>query len=253
MNGYNEDRGPPQVPEAPPDAPQSAKPNAPAWRAYAHLYVPLIVAFLLSIFGPTIVGYLGSRNYGDYSVYLTIASAELTTYWLSSQIYPTDRADTAPEQNVRFTRKNDLYRAAVLFTYRWLYGTPFNLVFFVTDFLLSYPVGSLIGERSAGTKQRRSEFFTALLWVTGSWTLQQNAPASIQFYILFADRVLWRTMYIALVDDVVGVLSRPDVKTLKGKMILVFVQTFTITSVAWLLLSWQKQSMLARQRDIFGV
>lgn len=178
---------------------------------------------------------------------LFIFLSAIPTNWLGSFFYPTDRAEPTPEQAVRFSRKKDIYRAAILFTYRWLYGTPFNIQFFFADFMMSYGVGALIGERPAGTRQRRSEFGVALLWVAGSAVLMQFAPPMLSFWITVADRAIWRSAYIALVDDVVGVLAKPNMKTWKGKVTLVLTQACTIVFLCWLLLSWRRDMMVAEE------
>lgn len=175
---------------------------------------------------------------------LCVALSAIPTNWLALFFYPPDRAEPTPEQAIRFSRKKDIYRAAILFTYRWLYGTPFNLQFFIADFSMSYGIGSLIGERPAGTKQRRSEFGVALLWVVGSAALMQFAPSMLSYPVIVADRVIWRSAYIALVDDIVGVLARPNMKTWKGKLTLVLTQAFTIMFLCWLLLSWKRDMIL---------
>jgi predicted small integral membrane protein len=129
----------------------------------------------------------------------------------------------------------------VLATYGRLFGTPFNLQFLIADFMFSYIMGMAIGERPAGTRQRRSEFLVALLWVAGSGLLMSLAPPSmptLSFWVGLVDRTVWRAAYLALVDDIIGVLARPNVRTLKGKVTLILVQSFTITSLVYFALLW---------------
>jgi hypothetical protein len=177
--------------------------------------------------------------------FLCVVFSALPTYWFASLVYPANRPEPTPEQSMRFTRKKDVYRAGVLFTYRWLFGTPFTLSFFIVDFLMTYGLGALMGERPVGARQRRSEFGVALPWVAGSALLMQYAPSALSYWVTVADRGLWRVAYIALVDDVVGVLAWPNVKTWKGWMKLVLTQAFTITCVCWLMLSWRRAMILA--------
>ncbi|KAH7078632.1 hypothetical protein BKA63DRAFT_531481 [Paraphoma chrysanthemicola] len=188
-----------------------AQPPPPRARErYAHLYMPLITAFLIFINGP-IVTRLTNDDPRD-TVWITAASA-LPTYFVASQLYPANRPDATPEEAVRFTRKNDAYRALVLATYGRLFGTPFNYQFLIGDFILSYVMGMAIGERPVGTRQRRSEFLVALLWVAGSWVVGSLVPPSmptLSFLVGTFDRTIWRAAYLALVDDIVGLLSRPD-------------------------------------------
>ncbi|KAF9699118.1 hypothetical protein EKO04_003313 [Ascochyta lentis] len=203
------------------------------WRTSAHLYLPLVTVFLLITLGTS----LGIN-------FLCIFLSAIPAYWLGSLLYPADRSEPTPEQAIRFTRKNDFYRAAVLVTYRWLFGRSFDLPILIADFFLSHGLGPLIGERPAGTKQRRSEFGVALLWMAGSGMLMQYAPSALSYWVTIADRTVWRAVYIALVDDVVGVLSRPNVKTWKGKVTLVLTQALTITFISWMLLSWMRDALL---------
>lgn len=105
---------------------------------------------------------LGSPFEATEANLLCVVLSAIPTSRLGSFVYPNDRPKPTPEQAVRFSRKSDIYRAAILFTSRWLFGTPFNLMFFI-GFLMSYTVRSLIGERPGGTKQRRSAFGASLL------------------------------------------------------------------------------------------
>jgi hypothetical protein len=145
---------------------------------------------------------------------------------------PRTHPDPTPEQAIRFTRKNHLYRAGVLATYGRIYGTPFNVIFYISDVLLSLAADSIIGERPVGTKQRRSEFLTVLLWVFGSNIVQMLVipidTSGLGLVVGMVDRTLWRAVYVVLVDDVVGVLTRPHIRTLTGKATLVLVQTIMI-------------------------
>jgi hypothetical protein len=217
-----------------PTPPLPPVPSYSAWRTYAHLYLPLITVFVLLT-----IGTLFDANF------LWALLSAIPTYWLGSFVYPADRAEPTPEQAIRFTRKNDLYRAAVMVTYRWLFGNSFDLKIIIADLSMSYGLGSLIGERPTGTKQRRSEFGVALLWMAGSTVLMQYAPSALQHWVILADRAIWRATYIALVDDVVGVLARPNVKTWKGKITLVLTQAFTIAFFSWMMLSWLGKVSLA--------
>jgi hypothetical protein len=185
----------------------------------------------------------------------------IPTNWLASFFYPTDRPEPTPEEAVRFSRKGDMYRAAVLFTYRWIFGTPFSLPFFIADFMLSYGVGSLVGERPAGTKPRRSEFAAHLPWLLGNWIIMQFAPSFLTWFAVVADQCIWRATYTALVDDIVGVMGRPDLSTWKGKLRLVLVQSLVIVFTCYLLLSWKRDLILGDEnhpdneaaRAAFGV
>jgi len=65
--------------------------------------------------------------------------------------------------------------------------------------------------------------------------------STLSFLLVAIDRTLWRAGWLALVDDVVAVLSRPDVRTLRGKVTLVLVQAFTITGIVWFVLAWVRR------------
>ena len=58
------------------------------------------------------------------------------------------------------------------------------------------------------------------------------------------ERSIWRETYIALVDDLVGVLGRPNLSTWQGKLRLVLVQAFVIMFSCYLLLSWRRDLIL---------
>jgi hypothetical protein len=245
----------PQPPESYPSAsnassraPADADSVFPAWRKYIHLYMPLIANIFIYIFTPVIAEALGFDS--GVQTMAFVASTTIPTYLIGSMFYPTNRPDPTLDESIRFTRRNDLYRAGVIATYGRLYGTPFNIVFYIADVICSFGADNFIGERPVGTKQRRSEFLVALLWVVGSQVFQVVIPIDtpvVGILIGMADRTLWRTAYVALVDDVVGVLSRPNVRTLKGKVTLILVQTFVNLSIAYLVFSWVRRLLEAKQ------
>ena len=220
--------------------PASSPPPVPsysAWRTAAHLYFPFITVALFMTCGSPV-------DAVPATIVCVILSA-LPTNWLASLFYPTDRPEPTPQQTIRFSRKSDIYRAAILFTYRWLFGTPFNLRFFIADFLAGYLISIVIAERPAGTKQRRSEFIVHATLVAINTALVYIAPSGLAFVLMLLDRMVWRAAYIALVDDVIGVLTRPNLKTWKGKVVLVLTQALTIVFSCWMLLRWRRDMMLA--------
>ncbi|KAF3035047.1 hypothetical protein E8E11_001736 [Didymella keratinophila] len=226
------------------DKPAPSSPPAPtysAWRTAAHLYFPIITVTLFMTFGSPVDGI-------PRTILCIILSA-IPTNWLASFFYPPDRPEPTPQQAVRFSRKSDIYRAAILFTYRWLYGTPFNLQFFIADFLTGYLISIAIAERPAGTKQRRSEFIVHVTLIAINAALMYIVPSGLGYVLMFLDRMIWRAAYIALVDDVVGVLTRPNVKTWKGKVVLVLTQAFTILFMCWMLLRWRRDMMLSLENN----
>lgn len=192
---------------------------------------------------------LGSPFESTQANILCVILSAIPTNWLACFFYPADRPEPTAEEAIRFSRKSDIYRAAILYTYRWLFGRPFDLSFFIIDFLMTYPFGSLVGERPAGVKQRRSEFGVHLLWAAGSLALVFLAPSFLSFGVNLADRVIWRVTYIALVDDIVGILARPNLKTWKGRVRLVLTQAFVILFACWMLLRWKRDAILAYQND----
>lgn len=209
----------------------------------------MIVAFILVFHGEDIAQRLGFSQFDRGNTLPIILASAIPTYLLGSIVYPPNRPNATPEQSIRFTRKNAMNRALVLLTYGRLFGTSFDPIFYGVDVLCSFAVDSIIGERPAGAPQRRSEFFVALLWVTGSWIFHQIIPFStpvIGLFIGAADRTLWRTGYIALVDDVVGVLARPNIRSLRGKVTLVLIQAFTITSLNYVARSFVRRYVLAK-------
>ena len=52
------------------------------------------------------------------------------------------------------------------------------------------------------------------------------------------DRTLFRTAYVALVDDVLGVLTQPNVRTFKGKITLIATQAFLICAIGLVFVAW---------------
>ena len=207
---------------------------------YVHLYMPFITAALI-LSNRQIMSQLTHPNTRPQDAMLFVAFSALPTYVVGSYMYPPNLPEPTPDDSARFTRKHDAYRALVLFTYGRLFGTPFNLQFLIADFVLSYVAGYAMGER---TRQRRSEFLVALLWVAGSWVTMAAVPPSmstLSFLLVAIDRTLWRAAWLALVDDVVAVLSRPNVRTLRGKVTLVLVQAFTITGIVWFVLAWVRR------------
>lgn len=206
-------------------------PVRPRVRArYAHLYMPLITAFLI-LANPPIVWLLTNPRGRPYDALLCILGASVLTLAIGSYMH---KPDTVPWDGVRFTRKHEAIRAAVLFTYGRWFGTEINLRFLIADYVLVYIVAEyLIGEPA---RQRRSEFLVALVWLVGSGIAFRATPGSwevVYFFTGMVDRIMWRTAYIALVDDVVGVLARPDVRTVTGRLTLLVMQAFTITSLVW--------------------
>lgn len=231
------------------NSPTPAPDAIPVWRRYVHLFLPLIVSPVLVFNAPAISQRLGLSAYDGGNTLGLVAFSAFPTYLLGSTVYPANRPQPTPEQSIRFTRKNDIYRVLVLLTYGRLFGTPFNVLFFIADLLFSFGADRIIGERPVGTPQRRSEFFVAALWVAGSWFVGSVFPPSttIGFGVAMVDRTLWRTMYIALVDDVIGVLTQPNVSTWQGKFTLVAVQAFTIVSLNYLVLSWIRRLAAAAE------
>jgi hypothetical protein len=206
----------------------SPTPTIPKHKKYAHLYMPLLTAILI-ILNPRLIPYMHS-NTPQMNIVFTFGSA-IPTFWAASKIYPANAPPPTPQQAIRFTRKNDAYRALVLFMYGRFFGTPFNLQFLIADFFLSYMVGYAIGENPVGTPQRRSEFAVAVCWIAASHVLKTLfAPlgASVAFWLLVADRAIWRAAYLALVDDVIGVLVWPDFRTFWGRVRVVAVQGVVI-------------------------
>jgi hypothetical protein len=216
-------------------------PTYSAWRTAAHLYFPFITVALFMTFGSPV-------DTIPATVVCIVLSA-IPTNWLASFFYPPDRPEPTPQQAIRFSRKSDIYRAAILFTYRWLYGTPFNLQFFIADFLTGYLLSVAIAERPAGTKQRRSEFIVHATLVVINAGLMYILPSGLGFVLMFLDRMIWRAAYIALVDDVVGVLTRPNLKTWKGKVVLVLTQAFTILFMSWMLLRWKRDMIVSLEQN----
>lgn len=102
-----------------PAAPPPSVSSYSAWRTAAHLYLPFVTVGLFMT--------LGSPFETTQANILCVVLSAIPTNWLASFFYPADRPEPTPRQAIRFSRKSDIYRAAILFTYRWLFGTPFNL------------------------------------------------------------------------------------------------------------------------------
>ncbi|KAF2708602.1 hypothetical protein K504DRAFT_467852 [Pleomassaria siparia CBS 279.74] len=199
-----------------------------AWRAYVHLYLPMLTSLLLIL-----------TPIDPFANQFLVAACAIPTYVLGSVVYSTNGADPSPAQVIRFTRKKDLYRVALLFTYGRIHGTPFNARYFLSDLFLNYMLGWwIIGEREVGEPQRRSEFAVHVLWVLASgvvfhyiiprsWTTLWVLTGSV-------DRAMWRAAYLALVDDVIGMLAYPNLETKKRRACVILVQAVMIfLTVGW--------------------
>lgn len=212
-------------PPTDPSAPSPAEPAPPAWQSFAHLWVPVATILLL-------VTYLPDPIQVGPLVLFSVVPA----HFVASQIYPSNHPPPTPEENVVFTRRHWGYRAAVLFTYGRLYGTPFRLANFIPDIFLDELLRSyLIPDRGADEPQRRSEFLIAALWTTVTLFLSSLIPATsglLWTLVMSADRIMWRASYMGLVDDLVKVLGYPNFRTWKGRSLVILVQfTFIYLSV----------------------
>lgn len=198
-------------------APQSP---APAWRAFVHLYLPVLTSAFLILF---VANPFSHRA-------LLLASA-LPTYLLASFVHR-----SRPRPAERFTRRSGLHRAAILFTYGRLLGTPFNLLNYVLDVIASYGIGVVL-DRPEGAPPRQSEFFVPALLTTASTVVFGFVPPTWKWaWIIMGgiDRVMYREAYLALVDDVVRVLGYPEVVSKGGKAVVVgFQAMFIAMSVMW--------------------
>lgn len=237
---------------SPPNPPgEEFRPDSliPARQRYVHLYMPLIAVVLILTNGPILSTFVRSANTPGLNEFVFVAASAIPVYLIGSLFYPKDRAPPSPAEDMRFTRKSEWCRAAVLITYGRIYGTPFNLQFYIMDLVASYAADQLIDwNRPSYAPQRRSEFLVALLWVGGSWVAFGSVPKNMMtLYVLLGmvDRMLWRAAYLALVDDVVKVLSRPNVRSWTGTMVLILTQSFTITALVWVALAWVKRRVLA--------
>ncbi|KAF2444492.1 hypothetical protein P171DRAFT_33551 [Karstenula rhodostoma CBS 690.94] len=206
---------------APPTATEPApQPPAPAWRAFVHLYLPVLTSTFLILF---VANPFSHRA-------LLLASA-LPTYFLASLVYR-----PRPRPVERFTHRSDIHRAAVLFTYGRLLGTPFNLLNYILDMFASYSVGAVF-DQPEGAPPRRSEFFVQALLTIASTVLFRFVPPSwgLAWTVMGGiDRSMYRAAYLALVDDVVRVLGYPQVESKRGKATVVGVQAmFIAMSVMW--------------------
>ncbi|KAJ4383810.1 hypothetical protein N0V86_000653 [Didymella sp. IMI 355093] len=232
---------PRSTPEDKPAGSSVPAPSYSRWRTAAHLYFPFVTVAMFQAFGAPFDTVSGNV--------ICVFLSAIPTNWFASLFYPADRPEPTPEQAIRFSRKSDIYRAAILFTYRWFYGTPFNLGFFIADFITGYLISFAIAERPAGTKQRRSEFIVHLTLIFINEMLMRLVPSFLGNMLLSIDRMIWRAAYIALVDDVIGVLTRPNLKTWKGKVVLVLTQAFIILFTSMMILRWRMNMTLAFEND----
>jgi hypothetical protein len=63
--------------------------------------------------------------------------------------------------------------------------------------------------------------------------------------------MMWRTACITLLDDIIDVLAKPNLKAWKGKVTLVLTQAFTITFTCWMLLRWNRNLIMAHQLSAY--
>lgn len=211
----------PKTPEAEPQPSAPAWRSPPAWRAFVHLYLPILTSIVLILFVPNPFAHRA----------LLLASA-LPTYFLASLVYQ-PRLRPA----VRFTRRSHLHRAAVLFTYGRLLGTPFRLENYIIDVVASYGIGYFL-DRPEGKPPRWSEFLVHALW-TGASTVLFGLfpPLSLPWVIMGAiDRTMYRAAYLALVDDLVRFLGYPypTIASKRGRAIVLGPQAaFIAVSILW--------------------
>ncbi len=194
------------------------------WHQQICLCLPLITSALNVI-------YALLTNYINLQFLLV---SIIPTFLLSSLMCSTGRVEPSIEESERFTRRNDLYRAGVLFTYGRLYGTPFKLGFYISDLVFSYVADNFVGRQTGSRSRQRSEFLRVLPWVIGSSLAGLIFPftaSAIGLVLGTIDRTLWRTAYIALVDDVIDILTWPDMGTWKGKFCILLSQAITIIIV----------------------
>jgi hypothetical protein len=175
----------------------------------------------------------------------TVLSA-IPTYLVASRLY--QPAAPSPSDCVRFTRRHDSYRALVIASYGFVFGLPFNFRSLIADFLLSYVVGFAIGER---TPKRRRESVVALVWCMASLfmaflfmvlDLRPRVP-QLEYGLEVAGHAIWQAAWLALVDDILGVLMKPDVSTVRGRVVCVLVQGLVIAGLVFfaLVLSWRSK------------
>ncbi|OAG11155.1 uncharacterized protein CC84DRAFT_1210830 [Paraphaeosphaeria sporulosa] len=196
------------------------QPSAPAWRAFVHLYLPVITIAFLTLFLPN-----------PFSHRALLLASALPTYFLASLVH-----QPRPGPAERFTRRSHIHHAIVLFTYGRLLGTPFNLFTYLEDLFASYSVRPIL-DRPEGAPPRPSEFFVQALWTTATTVAFGLVPPSWKWtwsIMGWTDRIMYRAAYLALVDDLVRVLGYPQVASKRGRALVVAVQAvFIAVSVMW--------------------
>jgi len=200
--------------------------SPPAWRAYVHLYLPVVtsVAFTLIMANP-------------FAHRAVLLASAIPTYLLGSLVYR-GKSTQSGLPPVRFTRQSHFYRAAVLFTYGRLFGTRFNLLYFIVDLAANYGISAIIGEQDTGGMLRRSGFLVHSLLTAASTLLCGFVPQSwglLWTFVYALDRTMYRATYLALVDDLIRVLANPDLSTWRGKALVISLQAiFIAVSVMWI-------------------
>lgn len=222
----------PQVPaQETPTPPAEEKPPPPPpggypfYRAYIHLILPIAI-LILNRLTPHV---------------LLLIPVTIVTYLIGSFIYPKHRLPPSPwlPEARRFSDKWWVYRVAILQGYDIFMSPPGTLS--LSTLLqntgltyVTYNYFGLTGDMNDGRPPRHlwgSVFLKPALRVVASeslmYLLSRYVPAIAGFWpIRFIHSAFWREAMIALVDDVIGGLAYPDVRTKKGKAKVMGLQYF---------------------------
>ncbi|PVI00897.1 hypothetical protein DM02DRAFT_655027 [Periconia macrospinosa] len=199
------------------------------WQSLVHLYLPFVSSFLFVLLSP----YPQQLFPGSP----TFVTAILTNV-VASIIYPPNQPPPTPEQTIPFTQRRLIYRAAVAFTFNSAFPSPHSLNFF-TVFLLDIFVVSryLVPDRNVNQPQRRSEFLAAAKWALVTEILARLFPQSssgwLHYLVYTAEWILLRKAYMGLVDDMINVLSYPNMSTWRGRILVPLLQCVLV----WLVLT----------------
>jgi hypothetical protein len=185
-----------------------------------HLYFPVLTNIFLTLFVAD-----------PFSHRAFLLASALPTHYLASLVHR-----PRPRPLERFTRRSGFHRAAVLFTYGRIHGTPFTLLNYALDIVANYGIGGIL-DLPEGAPPRRSEFFVHALVTVASTLVFRFTPPSwgLAWTVMGGiDRTMYRAAYLALVDDVVRVLAYPEVGSKKEVAVVVGVQAVLIAiSVMW--------------------
>lgn len=218
--------------EKPPPPPPG---GYPFYRAYIHLILPIALCIFNSL----------ATNF------ILLIPLAFLTYFIGSFIYPNHRLpppEWSPEAR-RFSEKWWPYPVAIVqvYGYIWNLPSPLSLSNLVQNVGITYVGLNYFGLLNNGDFRPSSRLWgsaflmpalRAVAYDCLLYLLLRYIPIIGNFWLIrWASGALWRVAVIALVDDVIGGLAYPDVRTKKGKAKVITLQFFVFCYVSY----WRRE------------